>query len=101
MARRARADNRLSDLFSTLLGMETIEIDCGTCIARPKACSDCVISVLMGVPEDRHDRVELATEEQEALAVLADQGLVPPLRLVRPVPPEEPESLPVRFAGNL
>lgn len=78
-----------------------MEIDCGTCIARPRACSDCVISVLMGVPGDRDERVELVAEEQQALAVLADQGLVPPLRLVRPVPAEEPESLPVLRAGNL
>lgn len=53
-------------------------IDCDSCTARPKACGDCVVTVLLGAPPQG---VELASEEQQALAVLADSGLVPPLRL--------------------
>ena len=79
--------------------MDTITIDCTTCVARPQACSDCVISMLMGVPEPPRQQVELAADEQQALAVLADQGLMPPLRLVRPVSPETPESLPWAAGG--
>ena len=53
-------------------------IDCDTCEVRGAACADCVVSVLLGPP------AELLLEEPEraALHVLADVGLVPPLRLV-------------------
>ena len=54
-------------------------IDCGTCAMREIACADCVVSVLLGPP----GAFELQGPEQTALAVLADSGLVPPLRLVR------------------
>ena len=53
-------------------------IDCGTCVVRGAACTDCVVSVLLGPPGS----FELQDSEQTALAVLADSGLVPPLRLV-------------------
>lgn len=56
-------------------------IDCETCAVRGLACSDCVVSVLLGVPDDG---AELDTPEQDAIGVLADAGLVPPLRLVAP-----------------
>lgn len=56
---------------------ETVAIDCGTCDLRGIACSDCVVSVFLGVPPSALD-----DEEQRALGVLADSGLVPPLRLV-------------------
>ncbi len=55
-------------------------IDCDTCQAAPAACQDCVVSVLLGPPGTG----ELETVEQDAIAVLADSGLVPPLRLIRP-----------------
>ena len=55
-------------------------IDCDTCQVRDIACADCVVTVLLGAPPE----VEIGREEQSALAVLADSGLVPPLRLVRP-----------------
>lgn len=51
-------------------------IDCDTCTARPSACSDCVVSVLLGPPG------EIADDHREAVAALADSGLVPPLRLI-------------------
>ena len=53
-------------------------IDCGTCVMRDVACTECVVSVLLGPP----GVFELQATEQTALAVLADSGLVPPLRLV-------------------
>ena len=65
--------------------MDTLHVDCEACIARGPACGDCVITVLLGAPPQG---VDLDTDEQAALAALADSGLVPPLRLVagaRPV----------------
>lgn len=61
-------------------------IDCDRCDARPTACGDCVIGVLLGAPSDpRTSVVQLAAAERRALDVLADQGLVPRLRLASPV----------------
>ncbi|CAL8967727.1 hypothetical protein TESS_TESS_00220 [Tessaracoccus sp. O5.2] len=57
--------------------MATLHVDCTTCSARGAGCADCVISLLLGAPDD----VGLEDEERSALAVLADAGLVPPLRL--------------------
>jgi hypothetical protein len=53
-----------------------ITIDCDGCRLRDLACDDCVVTFLMGPPTD------LGSAEQSALAVLADGGLVPPLRMV-------------------
>jgi len=69
-------------------------IDCESCEVRGAACGDCVIGVLLGVPapaggaDDGGDPpsgapiVQLDAPERHALDVLADQGLVPRLRLV-------------------
>jgi hypothetical protein len=54
-------------------------IDCDRCEVRGLACSDCVVSVLLGTPEHG---AELDGAEQQAIGVLAEAGLVPPLRLV-------------------
>jgi hypothetical protein len=54
-------------------------IDCDTCVVRGLACKECVVSVLLGPP---NGRMELDDAEQSALAVLADAGMVPRLRLV-------------------
>ena len=65
--------------------MESLHVDCDDCVARGPACGDCVITVLLGAPAQG---VDLDTDEQAALAALAESGLVPPLRLVagaRPV----------------
>ena len=64
----------------------TLHVDCDSCSARGPACTDCVVSVLLGLPGPR---VELDTDEQQALSALAGSGLVPPLRLV-------PRARPVR-----
>jgi hypothetical protein len=56
-------------------------IDCDRCVMRDLACSDCVVTVLLGPPpESGFDE-----EERRALGVLADSGLVPQLRMVTPV----------------
>jgi hypothetical protein len=55
-------------------------IDCGTCVVAGLACQDCVVSVLLGAPE----APVVADEHVVALSVLAESGLVPPLRLVSP-----------------
>ncbi len=77
-------------------------IDCGSCAVAGLACDDCVVSVLLGAPEgaatgggtrDPSDLPviplsslstvrDVEDEHAAALAVLADSGLVPPLRLV-------------------
>jgi hypothetical protein len=60
-------------------------IDCDSCDVRGAACGDCVIGVLLGVPaEDGSPVVQLNVSERRALDILADQGLVPRLRLVAP-----------------
>lgn len=74
-------------------------VDCDSCEVRGNACGDCVIGVLLGmpaVPETPGEgppgasTVQLDAPERRALDVLADQGLVPRLRLVaapcRPAP---------------
>jgi hypothetical protein len=63
-----------------------MDIDCGSCQAFPHACSDCVVSVLLGQPGEQLalpvPRVHVANEHAAALEVLAGGGLIPPLRLV-------------------
>ena len=81
-------------------------IDCESCAVRGAACGDCVIGVLLGAPapaahgdhHSDHDSqaspgvpsgapiVQLDAPERHALALLADQGLVPRLRLVATTP---------------
>lgn len=53
-----------------------VVIDCDDCAVRGAACSDCVVSVLLGVP------TTLLDDERAALENLADAGLAPRLRLV-------------------
>jgi hypothetical protein len=58
-----------------------VVIDCDTCAVRGPACDDCVVTVLLGPPPESG----FDLEEERALAVLADSGLVPRLRMVTPV----------------
>ncbi|WP_264020034.1 hypothetical protein, partial [Mycolicibacterium setense] len=55
---------------------DPVVIDCDDCAVRGPACRDCVVSVLLGVPD------ELMYDERVALEALADAGLAPRLRLV-------------------
>jgi hypothetical protein len=66
-------------------------IDCDSCEVRGDACGECVVGVLLGTPAVRGTGadvpsgapiVQLDAPERRALEVLADQGLVPRLRLV-------------------
>lgn len=69
-------------------------VDCESCEVRGHACGECVIGVLLGFPEPRDAAprradvpsgapiVQLDAPERRALDVLAEQGLVPRLRLV-------------------
>jgi len=54
-------------------------IDCDGCAMRDLACTDCVVTVVLGFPPGA---VEVDDAELRALDVLADVGLVPRLRLV-------------------
>ncbi|MCW2659900.1 MAG: hypothetical protein JWP83_1052 [Mycobacterium sp.] len=53
-----------------------VVIDCDDCAVRGPGCRDCVVSVLLGVPQT------LLQDERAALEVLAEVGLAPRLRLV-------------------
>ena len=94
-------------------------IDCDGCGVRGSACGDCVIGVLLGAPAapgaadpgvgeasevpSGAPIVQLDAPERRALAVLADQGLVPRLRLVatptRRASPTAADGESVRDAG--
>ena len=58
-------------------------IDCDTCTVRGDACADCVVSVMLGGPPD-----VVEPDEHRALGVLAGLGLVPPLQMSAPEPPD-------------
>ena len=66
-----------------------MHIDCDTCAVKGLACSGCVVTVLLG---STPDGVEWDETERAALGVLADSGLVPPLRLVPDAPPSRSRS---------
>ena len=80
-------------------------IDCDSCAVRGLACGDCVVTVLLGTSPMG---VELDDAEQAAISVLADQGLVPPLRLVAALTaetavnsvPQEGQERPVGRVGR-
>lgn len=87
-------------------------IDCDGCAVRGDACGDCVVGVLLGIPEPATrpgeappgaSMLQLDAPERRALDVLADQGLVPRLRLVAGPPrratSEEGQADPTRHAG--
>lgn len=57
-----------------------MHVDCGMCVVRNVACGDCVVSVLLGIPDS--GVVDIDSSQQAALRALADSGLVPPLRLI-------------------
>ena len=56
-----------------------MHIDCDTCIGQhTDACDDCVVTFIL----HSGSSLDLETEELEALDVLAEEGLVPRLRLI-------------------
>jgi hypothetical protein len=52
-------------------------IDCSSCIMRDIACSDCVVTALLGPMPESLD------PHKDVLDVLATAGLVAPLRLTK------------------
>jgi len=62
--------------------MDTLRIDCGTCAVRGPACTDCMVTALLGPAEGY---MELERDEVSALQAMTAAGLLPPLRLVRSV----------------
>ena len=72
-------------------------IDCDTCEVRGPACTDCVVTVLLGTAPTglyagNPAPIELDGQEQAAIAVLAGAGLVPPLRLMPRATEAEPDQ---------
>jgi hypothetical protein len=61
-------------------------IDCENCAVRDIACGGCVVSALLGGRGHGVEIVEIDEGERRALDVLADVGLVPPLRHTVPAP---------------
>lgn len=59
----------------------SVRIDCDACLVRGLSCHDCVVTALLGPPPE----LSLDDDERRALEVLAEGGLVPPLRLVTSV----------------
>lgn len=70
--------------------MDVMLVDCTVCAVRGPACTDCVVSALLGVPDAAGDA--LAADEVRALDAMACGGLLPPLRLVHAVARIEPET---------
>lgn len=66
-------------------------IDCDRCTMRDQAdgCADCMVTALLGGPPAGPP---LDEAEQRAIRVLADAGLVPPLRMVHPLSTRTLES---------
>jgi hypothetical protein len=105
-----------------------VYVDCDTCTARGTGCGDCVVTVLLGAPPGwrgadptvvpmagrRDDRlsaedvvvlppgvvVEFDEVERRAVRVLADAGLVPPLRHQHPPRPAPARRVAPRRAGG-
>lgn len=55
-------------------------IDCDRCEMRDVACDDCVVTALLGISPAE----DVDAQTTSALRVLADGGLVPPLRMQWP-----------------
>jgi hypothetical protein len=73
----------LSDPLSSVVVRDeevSVIIDCDSCQMRDVACDDCVVTALLGAGTGE----ELGGETVDALRVLADGGLVPPLRMQWP-----------------
>jgi hypothetical protein len=68
-------------------------IDCGHCVMQGASCQHCVVTTLgpsnvTGYPEQAREYLDEA--EVRALTVLADAGMVPPLRLTLPAARSRP-----------
>jgi len=79
--------------------MDALHVDCDTCVVRGAACSDCVVSVLLGTPASTAGTpvVDFDPDEQAALKTLADSGLVPPLRFIQGARPVRAVQAPLEW----
>jgi len=55
-------------------------IDCDRCTVRGRACANCVVTFIDGEGEREREEVELDAADVRALNVLANAGVIPPLR---------------------
>jgi hypothetical protein len=71
-------------------------VDCDSCAVAGRGCAGCVVTVLVGPAPVR---VEFDDEELRALRVMAQAGLVPPLRyrVALPGPLIDPSDLPIGY----
>lgn len=61
-------------------------IDCDICLAKDDGiCDECVVSFILPMTQESQRRLSLEDEEVAALEALAEEGLLPPLRLISPV----------------
>lgn len=78
----------MTGLSDPVPSVGAMRIDCGSCTMAGLACDDCVVTVLLGPPGLEAPVplapavAEVPAEHAPALEVLAQAGLVPPLRLV-------------------
>lgn len=56
-------------------------IDCDRCVGRGHECHDCVVSFLLADAPAEMARPELTSDEVAVMGLLAEHGVVPPLRL--------------------
>jgi hypothetical protein len=75
---------------------DVVLIDCDACVMRGPGCQDCVVTVVLGFAAERQDSntetLRIDDDERAALDVLAESGLVPPLRLVHAVDSVQPDG---------
>jgi len=72
---------------------DVVLIDCDACVMRGPGCQDCVVTVVLGFAAEREDSLRIDDDERAALDVLAESGLVPPLRLVHAVDSVHPGTV--------
>jgi hypothetical protein len=71
---------------------DVVLIDCDACVMRGPGCRDCVVTVVLGLTAEPAPELRIDDDERAALDVLAQSGLVPPLRLVHAVSSIEPDT---------
>ena len=66
-----------------MVTMKSFVIDCSVCQAGPEDCGDCLMACLAAPASGSGSGpVVFSQAERDALAVMAEAGLVPRLRLV-------------------
>ena len=79
---------------------DVVLIDCDACVMKGPGCQDCVVTVVLGFSAERSGSLRIDDDEKAALDVLAESGLVPPLRLVHAVSSVEPDIAAESPAGE-